>query len=132
VLVALAVLLYAAASPADAQGRHFAIEYRSADGRPERLRDLASELVRLDVDLLVTRGTPAALSARQATRTIPIVMATSGDPAAEGIVRNLARPGGNITGFHVLAPPQLAGTRLQLLKEVAPRRADRGRGLSDV
>ena len=105
------------------EGQHFVLEYRSAEGRPERLRDLAAELVRLDVDLIVTRGTPAALSARQATRTIPIVMATSGDPAAEGIVRNLARPGGNITGFHIMAPPELGATRLRLLKEVVPATA---------
>jgi putative ABC transport system substrate-binding protein len=102
------------------EGQNLVIEYRSADGRPERFVDLARELVRLKVDVIVTRGTPAALSAKQATGTIPIVMATSGEPAAEGIVASLARPGGNITGFYVMAPAELGGRRLQLLKEVVP------------
>jgi putative ABC transport system substrate-binding protein len=102
------------------EGSHYVIDYRSADGRPERVADLATELVRQNVDVIVTRGSQAALAAKQATRTIPIVMATSGDPAAEGIVRNLTRPGGNITGFHILAPPDLGGKRLRLLKEVVP------------
>ena len=86
------------------EGQNFVIEYRSADGRPERFADLASELVRLKVDVIVTRGTAAALSAKQATGTVPIVMASSGEPVAEGIVASLARPGGNVTGFHVMAP----------------------------
>ena len=102
------------------EGQHFVIEYQSADGRAARFPDLARELVRLDVDVIVTRGTPAALSAKQATRTIPIVMASSGDPAAEGVVTNLARPEGNVTGFHVMAPLELGGKRLQLLKEAVP------------
>ena len=102
------------------EGQHFVIEYRSADGSADRLPDLARELVRLDVDVIVTRGTPAALSAKQATRTIPIVMASSGDPSAEGIVRRLARPEGNVTGFHVMAPLELGGQRLRLLKEIVP------------
>ena len=95
------------------EGRHYVIDYRTSDGRPERVPDLATELVRQAVDVIVTRGSQAALAAKQATRTIPIVMATSGDPAAEGIVRNLIRPGGNITGFHILAPPELGERRLQ-------------------
>ena len=102
------------------EGQNFVIEYRSADGRPERLADLARELVRLKIDVMVTRGTAAALSAKQATGTIPIVMASSGEPAAEGIVASLARPGGNITGFHIIAPVELGGRRLQLLKEAVP------------
>jgi putative ABC transport system substrate-binding protein len=102
------------------EGRDFVIEYRSADGRAERFVDLASELVRLKVDVIVTRGTAAALSAKQATGTIPIVMASSGEPAAEGIVASLARPGGNVTGFHVMAPAELGGRRLQLLKAAVP------------
>ena len=102
------------------EGHHVVIEYRSADGRSERLPDLATELVRLKVDVIVARGTRAALSAQAATLTIPIVMASSGDPVSEGIVASLARPGGNITGFHVMAPPELGGRRLRLLKEVAP------------
>jgi putative ABC transport system substrate-binding protein len=103
-----------------AEGRNFVIEYRSADGRTERFADLAIELVRLEVDVIVTRGTPAALAAKQATHTIPIVMASSGDPVVEGIVASLARPGGNVTGLHVMAPPESGGTRLRLLKEVVP------------
>lgn len=102
------------------EGQNFALEYRSADGRAERFSDLASELVRLNVDVIVTRGTPAALAAKHATGTIPIVMASSGDPAAEGVVASLARPGGNVTGFHIMAPLRLGGRRLQLLKEMMP------------
>jgi putative ABC transport system substrate-binding protein len=102
------------------EGQNFTIEYRSADGRTEQFPDLASELVRLKVDVIVTRGTPAALAAKHATGTIPIVMASSGDPAAEGIVASLARPGGNVTGLHMMAAPQIGGRRLQLLKEMAP------------
>ena len=102
------------------EGQSFTIEYRSADGRTERFGDLARELVRLEADVIVTRGTPAALAAKHATETIPIVMASSGDPAAEGIVASLARPGGNVTGFHVMGPPELGSRRLQLIKEIVP------------
>ena len=102
------------------EGRNLVIEYRSADGRAERFRDLAIELVRLRVDVIVTRGEPAALAAKQATAAIPIVMATSGDPQISGIVASLARPGGNITGFHTMAPPELGGERLRLLREAVP------------
>jgi len=100
--------------------QNFVIEYRSADGRHERFLDLATELVQVKVDVIVTRGTPAALAAKQATGTIPIVMASSGDPVAEGIVASLARPGGNVTGLHIMAPPELGGKRLRLLKEAVP------------
>lgn len=102
------------------EGQNFVIEYRSADGRPERFLDLATELVRLKVDVIVSRGTPATLTAKQATQTIPIVMASSGDPVFEGIVASLARPGGNVTGLHIMGPPELGGKRLQLLKEAVP------------
>jgi ABC-type uncharacterized transport system substrate-binding protein len=102
------------------EGQNFVLEYRSADGRNDRFPDLARELVRLEVDVIVTRGTSAALSSSQATRTIPIVMASSGDPAAEGVVANLARPERNVTGFHVMAPVELGGKRLRLLKEAVP------------
>src|SRR5438046_585686 len=78
------------------EGRNLVIEYRSADGRAERFPDLAAELVGLKVDLIVTRGTPAARAAKVATATIPVVMATMGDPRA--MVESFARPGGNITG----------------------------------
>src|SRR5881397_1354979 len=90
------------------EGRNLVIEYRSADGRAERFPDLATELVRLKVDVIVTRGTSAALGAKHVTETIPIVMASSGDPIFAGLVASLARPGGNVTGLHVIVPPQLA------------------------
>lgn len=102
------------------EGQNFVIECRSADGRAERFSDLAAELVRLKVDVIVTRGTPAALAAKEATQAIPIVMAPSGDRVVEGIVASLARPGGNVTRLHVIGPPELGGKRLQLLKEVVP------------
>src|SRR5216684_3170431 len=102
------------------EGRDFVIEYRSADGRPERFPGLATELVRLKVDLIVTRGTPAVLAAKNATGSIPIVMATSADPTRFGIVSSLARPGGNVTGLSTIAV-ELAGKRLELLKEAIPR-----------
>jgi len=102
------------------EGLNLVIEYRSADGRAERFPDLATELVRLKVDVIVTRGTSAALGAKHVTETIPIVMASSGDPVFAGLVASLARPGGNVTGLHIIVPPELAGKRLQLLKEVMP------------
>jgi len=102
------------------EGQNFVIEYRSAEGRPERFPGLATELVRLKVDLIVTRGTPAVLAAKKATGSIPIVMASSADPAGFGIVSGLARPGGNVTGLSTIAV-ELAGKRLELLKEAIPR-----------
>ena len=99
------------------EGRNLIIEYRSADGRPERFPDLASELVRLKVDLIVTRGTPAAMAAKYATETIPTVMATMGDPRT--IVASFARPGGNITGVTTFST-ELTAKRLQLLRELVP------------
>ena len=81
------------------EGQDFEIVYRSSDGHDERFPDLANELVRLKVDLIVTRGTPAALAAKNASSTIPIVMAASGAPVESGLVASLARPGGNITGL---------------------------------
>jgi putative ABC transport system substrate-binding protein len=102
------------------EGRHFVIEYRSAEGRAERFPDLVTELVRLKVDVIVTRGTSAALAAKHITETIPIVMASSGDPVFAGLVASLARPGGNVTGLHLGVPPALAGKRLRLLKELIP------------
>ena len=98
------------------EGQNLAIEYRSADGRAERFADLAAELLRLQVDLIVTRGTPAALAAKKATKTVPIVMAASGDPLGSGIVASLARPGGNITGLSSIVA-DLGPKRLELLKE---------------
>jgi putative ABC transport system substrate-binding protein len=99
------------------EGRNLVIEYRSADGRAERFPDLASELVRLKVDLIVTRGTPAARAAKNATGTIPVVMATMGDPRA--IVASFARPGGNITGVTTFST-ELTAKRIELLKELVP------------
>ncbi len=99
------------------EGRNLIIEYRSADGRAERFPDLASELVRLNVDLIVARGTPAARAAKAATATTPVVMATMGDPRA--IVASFARPGGNITGV-VTFSIELTAKRLELLRELVP------------
>src|SRR6266700_4120282 len=99
------------------EGRNLVIEYRSADGRAERFPDLASELVRLKVDLIVTRGTPAAIAAKNATATIPVVMATMGDPRA--MVASFARPGGNITGVTTFST-ELTAKRIELLKELVP------------
>jgi putative ABC transport system substrate-binding protein len=103
-----------------AEGQNIAIEYRWAEGRYERLPGLAAELVNLRVDVIVTHGTPGARAAQQATTTIPIVMATSGDAVAAGLVASLARPGGNTTGLSFFAP-ELNAKRLELLKEALPR-----------
>ena len=110
------------------EGQNIVIEFRSAEGKWERLPDLAAELVRLKVDVIVG-NTPATLTAKQATRTIPIVMAVAGDPVGSGLVASLARPGGNVTGSSIMVP-ELAGKRLQLLKEVVPG-ASRGAVLSN-
>ncbi len=101
------------------EGRDIVIEFRWADGRYERLPDLFSELVRRGVDVIVTHGTPGVLAAKQATATIPIVMASSGDPEASGLVASLARPGGNVTGL-TFFNPELAAKRFELLKEILP------------
>jgi putative ABC transport system substrate-binding protein len=102
------------------EGRDVVIEYRSADGRTERLPDLAGELVRLNVDVIVTWATPAALAARHVTETVPIVMASGSAPVFAGLVRSLAKPGGNVTGLHDGAPPELVGRRLRLLADLVP------------
>jgi len=101
------------------EGQSIEYEYRWADNRLERLPELAADLVRRNVDILVTYGTPGVTAARQATSTIPIVMAFAGDPIGTGFVETLARPGGNVTGLTTLAP-ELAPKRLQLLKESSP------------
>jgi len=101
------------------EGQNVVIEYRYADGRAERLPDLAGELVSLKVDVIVASGTPAPLAAKNATKTIPIVMASAGDPVGTGLVASLARPGGNVTGLSTLTP-ELGRKRLQLVKEVLP------------
>jgi putative ABC transport system substrate-binding protein len=102
------------------EGQHIAIEYRWAEGRDDRLPNLAAELVRLGPEVIVTTGTPGTLAAMQATKTIPIVMASSADPVRSRIVASLARPGGNITGFTILGP-ELEGKRMELLKVAVPK-----------
>jgi len=101
------------------EGKTVAYEYRSAEGQPERLPPLAAELTKLSVKVLVVANTPGNLAARKATTTIPIVMVAVGDPVRVGLVSNLGRPGGNITGFTNLSG-QIAAKRLQLLKETIP------------
>lgn len=102
-----------------AEGKNLTIDYRSVEGRPDRFLDLATELINLKEDVIVTRGTPAALAAKKATGRIPIVMAASGDPIGGGIVTSLARPGGNVTGLSAVVA-DVMGKRLELLREVAP------------
>src|SRR6266478_659321 len=102
------------------EGRNVVIEYRDAEGKPERLQALAAELVALKVDVIVTGGgTPPALAAKQATRTLPIVFASAPDPVTDGLVTSLARPGGNVTGSSYLAP-ELVGKCLEQLKQAVP------------
>jgi putative ABC transport system substrate-binding protein len=102
------------------EGQNIAFEYRYAGGRPERLPGLATELVRIRVDVIVAVGFRAAIAAKEATRSIPIVMAPVGDPITQGLVTNLARPEGNITGVALMSP-EVRGKRLSLLKEMVPR-----------
>ena len=102
------------------EGKNIVFEYRSADDKLDRLAALAEELVRLKVDVLLASTTPAALAAKNATRTIPIVFYGGFDPVALGLVDSLARPGGNVTGFTSIAVV-LAGKRLELLKETVPK-----------
>jgi putative ABC transport system substrate-binding protein len=101
------------------EGQNIVIEYRWAEGRYDRFPALVAEAVHLKVDVIVTAGTPAALAAKEGTRTIPIVMAVIGDPIVAGIVPSLAHPGGNITGSASMTP-EIDGKRLELLKELAP------------
>jgi putative ABC transport system substrate-binding protein len=102
------------------EGKNIAIEWRYADGKPDRLPMLAAELVRLRVDVIVTGGSTATRPATETTRTIPIVMAQDTDPVGNGFVASLARPGGNVTGLATLAP-ELSGKQLELLKEIVPK-----------
>ena len=104
------------------EGKSFVIEYRSADGHDERFPALAVELVAQKVDVILTRGTPAALAAKNATGTIPIVITGVGDPVGQGIVASLARPGRNITGLSA-AVTEIYPKRVQLLRELVPRAA---------
>jgi putative tryptophan/tyrosine transport system substrate-binding protein len=102
------------------EGKNIVSERRYAEDRVERLPELAAELVRLNVDVIVASGTLGPLAAKRATSTIPIVMTASGDPLGSGLVASLARPGGNVTGMSLMAP-DLGGKRLELLKELLPR-----------
>jgi putative tryptophan/tyrosine transport system substrate-binding protein len=102
--------------------KNITIEYRFAELKPERLPELATDLVRLKVDLIVATGGPPARAAKKATTTIPIVMATAGDPVGTGLVASLARPGGNVTGLSILAP-ELNTKRLEILKDAVPKLA---------
>jgi putative ABC transport system substrate-binding protein len=102
------------------EGQNLEIVYRSSDGHDERFPGLASELVRLKVDLILTRGTPAALAAKRATQTIPVVMAASADPVGSGLVASLGRPGGNVTGLSS-ADVEVYAKRVELLRELLPK-----------
>jgi putative ABC transport system substrate-binding protein len=102
-------------------GRDFLIEGRFADGKLDRLPALAAELVALGVDIIVANGGPSAKAAKDTTATIPIVFKFRGDPVERGLVASLARPGGNLTGVTESTGPEIAGKRLQLLKETVPR-----------
>jgi ABC-type uncharacterized transport system substrate-binding protein len=102
------------------EGKNIVIEWRFAEEKPDRLPALAAELVRLKVDIIVTAGPSATRSAKEATVTIPIVMAFDDDPVGSGFVARLARPGGNITGLSAFSP-EISGKQLELLKEIVPR-----------
>ena len=102
------------------EGKNISVEYRFAEQKPERVAELAAELVRLNVDLIVTSGNPPALEAKKATSTIPIVMVISGDPVGLGLVASLARPGGNVTGMSTLAV-ELNTKKLEILKDAIPK-----------
>jgi putative tryptophan/tyrosine transport system substrate-binding protein len=103
-----------------AEGKNIIVEWRSAEGKLDRLPPLAAELVRLNVTMIVTGAPPPTRAAREATHTIPIVMAFSDDPVGSGFVTSLARPGGNITGLSSLAP-EISGKQLELLRQVIPK-----------
>jgi putative ABC transport system substrate-binding protein len=102
------------------EGKNLVIEFRWAEGKYDRLPELATELVRLNVELIITHSTPGVVAAKQATTAIPIVIAAQGDAVATGLVASLARPGGNITGSNFFSP-QINAKRLELLKEVLPQ-----------
>ena len=102
------------------EGKNIEILYRYGEGKMERLPELAAELVRLQVAMIVTTGTAATKAAKQATIEIPILVATAGDLVGEGIVASLAKPGGNITGLTAISP-ELSGKRLEILKESVPK-----------
>ena len=102
------------------EGKNITIDHRFAEHKNERLPELAADLVRLKVDLIVVAATPPGLAAKRATTTIPIVMAIAGNPVEAGLVANLARPGGNVTGFSTLGS-ELNTKRLEIMKDAAPK-----------
>ena len=102
------------------EGKNIVIEPRYAEGKLDRLPELAADLVRLNVDVIVTSGPTATRPAKEATSTIPIIMTFDDDPVGSGFVASLARPGGNITGLSTLAP-EISGKQLELLKETVPK-----------
>ena len=106
------------------EGRNLMIEYRYAEGKPERLPALAAELIALKVDVIVASSTVGALVAQQATRTLPIVFIGAADPVTSGVVTSLARPGGNVTGSSNLAP-ELVGKCLEQLRQAVPGQSGR-------
>jgi len=99
------------------EGKTIVIEWRFGEGKLDRLPALATELVRLNIDVIISGGPAPTRAAKEATKTIPIVMTNEGDPVGTGLVASLARPGGNVTGFSTLSP-ELSGKRLELLKEI--------------
>lgn len=103
------------------EGQNIVVEYRFAEGRFDRLANLAAELVRRKVDIIIATTTPAATAARKATATIPIVMVSVGDPVGIGLITSLARPGGNVTGQAFSAGSEIFGKQLELLKEIVPK-----------
>src|SRR5262245_18673968 len=103
-----------------AEGKDFVIEYRSADGKLDRLNELAAESVHLKVDVIVPTGPASTRAAKAATSTIPIVMTQDPDPVGNGFIASLARPGGNVTGLSSLSP-EISGKQLELLKETVPK-----------
>jgi ABC-type uncharacterized transport system substrate-binding protein len=102
------------------EGQNITIEYRFAEGRLDRFPGLASDLVRLNVDVILAPGTAAAQAARKATTTIPIVLVTAGNPVGDGLIKSFARPGGNATGLTMIVGPEIGGKYLELLKEAVP------------
>jgi ABC-type uncharacterized transport system substrate-binding protein len=117
------------------EGKNVVLEYRFAEGKLERLPELAADLVRLKVDLIMAQGTPGTLAAKNVTTTIPIVMINAGDPVGAGLVAGLARPGGNVTGLSALST-ELNTKRLEILKDAVPKLARvgllRGTGVSNL
>src|SRR5260370_33195217 len=101
------------------EGHNVTIEFRWAEGELERLPALAAALARLEVDVIVTQGTPAAIAAKNATQTLPIIFVQVGDPLGSGLITRLARPGGNLTGLSPLAS-ELHAKRLEMLQEASP------------